>query len=308
MFAALRSEGRWRQPPTPVVAPVKTRLFFTPISRTKQIMKSTKCVECGFVGWSDVEHCKACGAQLGQRSHNLPSPTPVYNYNQSDQEEGPKKGLAIAALVLGIISFFTIGILGVGAIIGIVLACIAMSRVKRDPWQYGGRGMAIAALVLNIVSLVSFVPMGVIAAIAIPNLLASRRAANEGSAMASLRTLHSAEATYQSTRGNGKFGTLSELAAEGLIDSKLATGTKNGYKFTVELTADELNYPGFSVVGVPMTYRSTGVRSFYIDETGVIRAGDNSGGPSTKMDLPLDNGSDFYDRTRQTNYRTQPVY
>jgi type IV pilus assembly protein PilA len=271
-------------------------------------MKSTKCVECGFVGWSDVEHCKACGAQLGQRSHNLPSPTPVYDYNESDQEEGPKKGLAIAALVLGIISFFTIGILGVGAITGIVLACIAMSRVKRDPWQYGGRGMAIAALVLNIVSLVSFVPMGIIAAIAIPNLLASRRAANEGSAMASLRTLHSAEATYQSTRGNGKFGTLSELAAEGLIDSKLATGTKNGYNFTVELTTNELNYPGFSIVGVPMTYRSTGVRSFYIDETGVIRAGDNSGGPSTKMDQPLGNDFDYYDRRQRTDYRTQPVY
>src|SRR5215212_7866955 len=127
MLAALPSEGRWRQPPTPVVAPVKPTSFH-PNLEDQTIMKSTKCVECGFVGWSDVEHCKACGAPLGQRSHNLPSPTPVYNYNQSDQEEGPKKGLAIAALVLGIISFFTIGILGVGAIIGIVLACMAMSK------------------------------------------------------------------------------------------------------------------------------------------------------------------------------------
>ena len=272
-------------------------------------MKSTKCVECGFVGWSDVEHCKACGAQLGQRSHNLPSPTPVYNsnYDQSNQEEGPKKGLAIAALVLGIISFLTLGILGVGAIVGIVLACLAMSRIKRDPWQYGGRGMAIAALVLNIVSLVSFVPMGIIAAIAIPNLLASYRAANEGSAQASLRTLHSAEATYQATRGEGQFGTLSQLAAEGLIDAKLATGTKNGYNFTIELTTNEMNYPGFSVVGVPLTYRKTGIRSFFIDETGVIRAGDNAGGPSTKMDLPVDD-SGYYDRGRRVDYRAQPVY
>ena len=56
-------------------------------------MKSTKCVECGFVGWSDVEHCKACGAPLGQRSHDLPSPTPVYNssYDEPDHEEGPRK-------------------------------------------------------------------------------------------------------------------------------------------------------------------------------------------------------------------------
>jgi len=272
-------------------------------------MKSTKCVECGFVGWSD-ENCKACGAPLGQRSHDLPSPTPVYD--EPFEDEGPKKGLAIAALVLGIIGFFTAGVLFVGAITGIVMACVAMSRAKRDPWQYGGHGMAVAALVLNIVALVSFVPMGMVAAIAIPNLLASRRAANEGAAQSSLRTLHAAEATYQATKGAGNFGSLSELAAEGLIDSRLATGTKSGYKFTVELTTNETNYPGFTVVGVPMTYggvEGSGVRSFYIDETGVIRGGDKFGRAATKEDLPLNNSdSDFYDRRRRTDYRTQPVY
>jgi len=271
-------------------------------------MKSTKCVACGFVSWSDVEHCKACGSPLGQRSHNLPSPAPVYSSNYSDQPEGQKKGLAIFALVLGILSFFTLGILGVGAVTGIIVACIAMNRAKSDPWQYGGRSMAIAALVLNIVSLVSVVPMGLIAAIAIPNLLASRRAANEASALSSLRTISSAEMVYQSTVGEGKYGTLKELAAQGLLDSKLATGTKNGYTFTVELTTSELNYPGFSVVGVPMTYRSTGTRSFYIDETAVIRAGDNSGGPSTKMDQPLEMDTGFSDRGRPVDYRAQPVY
>ena len=276
-------------------------------------MKSTKCVECGFVGWSDVENCKACGAPLGQRSHDLPSPTPVYDssYNEPNGEEGPKRGLAIAALVLGIIGFFTIGLLGIGAIVGIVLATMALSRIKQDPWQYGGRGMAIGALVLNIVSLVSLVPTGIIASIAIPNLLASRKAANEASAMSSLRTLHAAEATYQSTAGNGKFGTLNELAAMNLIDSKLAAGKKNGYNFTVEVTISETDLPGFSVVGVPMTYGTTGSgnRSFYLDETGVIRAADNSGAPATKDDLPVNNSdSDFYDRPRRTDYRSQPVY
>lgn len=275
-------------------------------------MKSTKCVECGFVGWNS-ENCKACGAPLGQRSHDLPTPTPVYNsgysnYDRAEQPEGEKKGLAIAALVLGIIGLFTLGIAVVGALTGIILASIAMSRAKRDPWQYGGRGMAIAALVINIVSLVSFVPVGMVAAIAIPNLLASYRAANEGSAQSSLRTLHSAEATYQATRGQGKYGTLNELAAEGLIDAKLATGMKNGYVFTVEVTTTELDDPGFKVVGVPETYRKTGVRSFYIDETGVIRAGDNHGAPSTKDDQPVDYDSDLYDRRQRTNYRTQPVY
>jgi type IV pilus assembly protein PilA len=274
-------------------------------------MKSTKCVECGFVGWSD-EHCKACGALLGQRSHDLPSPTPVYNssYNEPEQDEGPRKGLAIGALVLGIIGFFTVGVIGVGAVVGIVLATMAMSRIKQDPWEYGGRGMAIAGLVLNIVNLVSVVPTVMILAIAIPNVFASRKAANEASAMSSMRTLHAAEATFQSTTGAGRFGTLNELAAVNLIDSRLAAGQKNGYKFTVELTND-MNYPGFSVVARPMTYGATGSgnRSFYIDETGVIRAGDNSGGVATKEDLPVNTSdSDFYDRRRRTDYRTQPVY
>jgi type II secretory pathway pseudopilin PulG len=271
-------------------------------------MKSTKCVECGFVGWSDVENCKACGAPLGQQSYTLPSPTSVPNYDQSARAEGQKKGLATAALILGIIGFFTLGVLGVGAIAGIILASMAMSRIKRDPWQYGGRGMAIAALVLNIVTLVSFVPMGFVAAIAVPNLLAARRAANEGSAMSSLRTLASAEMTYQATTGAGKYGTLSELAAMNLIDSNLATGTKNGYKFTVELTTSDPDYPGFEVNGVPMTYGSTGIRSFYVDETGVIRGADNSGKPSTKLDRPVNTESDFYDRSRRVDYRGQPVY
>jgi type IV pilus assembly protein PilA len=51
--------------------------------------------------------------------------------------------------------------------------------------------------------LIVVVIIGIIAAIAIPNLLASRRAANEASAISALRTLTSAQATYQATVGGG---------------------------------------------------------------------------------------------------------
>ena len=61
--------------------------------------------------------------------------------------------------------------------------------------------------------------IGIIAAIAIPNLLASRRAANEGSAQSSLRTIHSSQAVYQSTAGDGEFGNLTDLGNQNLIDS-----------------------------------------------------------------------------------------
>jgi type IV pilus assembly protein PilA len=54
--------------------------------------------------------------------------------------------------------------------------------------------------------------IGIIAAIAIPNLLASRRAANEGSATSTVRMMGSAEATYQSTTGAGSYGGLADHA------------------------------------------------------------------------------------------------
>ena len=85
-------------------------------------MKSKKCVSCGFVGWSDVEICKACGASL--------------NTYHGDQPEGQEKGLAIFGLVLGIIGFFTLGIVFVGAIAGTIVSAKAMGRVKREPWRY----------------------------------------------------------------------------------------------------------------------------------------------------------------------------
>jgi type IV pilus assembly protein PilA len=261
-------------------------------------MKSTKCVECGFVGWSDVENCKSCGAPLSQRSTNSPQETPVYgsNYNSWNQpEESQKKGMAIAALVLGILSFLTFGLIGIGAITGIILAVIAMGKVRREPWKYGGRGMAIAGLVLSITSLVTVVPVGIIAAIAIPNLLASRRAANEGSALYTLRTICSAQLAYQSNFQ--KFGTLEELAANDLIDSKLTSGTKNGYKFTVVLNDPE----GFEVVGVPVSYGQSGIRSFYVDETFVVRGSDNNGGPSSKLDEPLDDPRRLREQERLTS-------
>ena len=73
--------------------------------------------------------------------------------------------------------------------------------------------------------------IGIIAAIAIPNLIASRRAANEASATASIRTLTGAEATYASTVGNGAYGNLGALQGQGLIDEVLGGATKSGYNF-----------------------------------------------------------------------------
>ena len=79
--------------------------------------------------------------------------------------------------------------------------------------------------------------IGIIAAIAIPNLLASRRAANEGSAQSSLRTIHSCQIAYQAATGLGNFGTLADLRGDFLTDEVLGSGSKSGYNFVVTPTA-----------------------------------------------------------------------
>ena len=251
-------------------------------------MKSIKCTECGFVGWSDADTCKGCGAPIVQRTSNFqPRPVPTSYKSWDETEAGQKKGLAVFALVLGIVSFLTFGLLGIGAFTGIIVASVAMGRVKHEPWQFGRRGMDVAGLVLSITSMVSAVPVGIVAAIAIPNLFAARMAANEASSVYLLRKISAAEGIYYAN--SGKYGTLEELDSQHLIDPDLGSGTKNGYKFTVELVHESATAPaGFEAKSVPVTYKSSGRRSFYVDETSVVRAGDNSGGPSSKLDEPLE--------------------
>jgi type IV pilus assembly protein PilA len=120
--------------------------------------------------------------------------------------------------------------------------------------------------------------IGIIAAIAIPNLLASRRAANEGSAQSSLRTIHSSEATYQATNGNGAFGTLANLGSVSLVDPVLATGIKSGYNFTIP--AADMVTPStgvqaqFMAQSDPQTdsgVSQSGTRQFCVAEDGVMR-------------------------------------
>jgi type IV pilus assembly protein PilA len=117
--------------------------------------------------------------------------------------------------------------------------------------------------------------IGIIAAIAIPNLLASRRAANEGSAQSSLRTIHSSEATYQATSGNGNFGSMAELLTAQLVDAVLGGNQKSGYTFVV--TETDMN-PGVTLATFKATCIPTvasgvsqsGTRKFGVRDDGVM--------------------------------------
>jgi type IV pilus assembly protein PilA len=121
--------------------------------------------------------------------------------------------------------------------------------------------------------------IGIIAAIAIPNLLASRRAANEGSAQQSMRTISSAEATYQATAGNGSYGTIGMLGSQSLVDSVLAGAAKSGYNFTLGgsqvLAGPPAQFFGYALPHTASGVGQTGTRRFAIAEDGVLR-GDTS--------------------------------
>jgi type IV pilus assembly protein PilA len=115
--------------------------------------------------------------------------------------------------------------------------------------------------------------IGILAAIAIPNLLASRRSANEGSALSSVRTIHTCQATYRATSTAGTYGTLTDLRDGHLTDTVLASGEKSGYYFVTTPLPGVV--PQFYTTAVPIYTSSpvrTGTRRFAGTESGVIRS------------------------------------
>jgi type IV pilus assembly protein PilA len=129
----------------------------------------------------------------------------------------------------------------------------------------------------------------IIAAIAIPNLLRSKMAANEASCVGSLRTLNTAAVAYSTTYGTypptmaalGPSSSPSSTAAD-LIDSVLASQNKSGYTFTFSVGSGNLSY---SIAAAPSTPGVTGQRYFYTDQSGVIRA--NTSGTADSSSTPI---------------------
>ena len=130
----------------------------------------------------------------------------------------------------------------------------------------------------------------IIAAIAIPNLLRSRIAANEASAAGSIRTIVTAETAYFSTYGVG-YGALASLGGVAvpcvaaaanacLIDAVLGAGTKSGYV----ISTPQANLTAFAAAAVPQTAQVSGVSVFCSDESGVVRK-DPAGGAAPATDV-----------------------
>ena len=102
---------------------------------------------------------------------------------------------------------------------------------------------------------------------------------NESITRNAMRAIASAEASYQATTGDGKYGTLDELVKTGLISKELL----QNYGYKIDLIVSNTR---FEATAVPVEYGKTGKLSFFIDETSVLRAGDHAGSPASVADKP----------------------
>jgi len=164
--------------------------------------------------------------------------------------------------------------------------------MKKHKKQNKKRGFSLIELLIVVAIIL------IIAAIAIPNLLRSRIAANEASAVGSLRTLNTAEITYNTTYPTTGFAcSLGSLAppsgsasptssAAGLIDATLASGSKSGYTFAVGNCSGtpSVNY---NTTAAPVSPGTTGQRYFCSDSSGVIKFDTGSTSSCTSGNQPI---------------------
>jgi type IV pilus assembly protein PilA len=166
-------------------------------------------------------------------------------------------------------------------------------RALRFASAQGARGFSLIELLIVVAIIL------IVAAIAIPNFMRSRMSANETAAVAACKKILTAQVAYSTTFGGGFSERLEQLGPPpagspvspdraGLLDEILVSGTKHGYIFTY--TSYDNNGDGqfeaFDLLAVPTAYNVTGVRSFFINNSGVVRAtGENR--PATENDPPI---------------------
>ena len=245
------------------------------------------CSRCGQTMPDGATLCASCGQQIGLASAPLTGLSPIHPQAAGIPGfQAPQKtsGLAIASLIFGILFiFFPL------SIPAIVFGHIALSQIKKSSGRLGGRGLAIAGLVLGYLGIAMIPLILIIAAIAIPNLLRARIAANEGSAAATVRSINTAQVSYQASYPAA--GYARDLASLGgaepctssqstacLLENRIAVAGASpglhGYTFGVVASADGTQYV---VSAVPNARNQTGIRSFCSTEDGVVRVDSNGG-------------------------------
>lgn len=137
--------------------------------------------------------------------------------------------------------------------------------------------------------------IGILAAAAIPNLLRARITANESGAVGGCKTICAAQHDYNTQASPHTYTGLLQCLGSGngaghtsFIDPSLAAGIKSGYHFSLVAAApsNENSIWSWSLSATPLVYGSSGIRSFYVDASGVIRGSDINGAPATEA-LPF---------------------
>jgi type II secretory pathway pseudopilin PulG len=175
----------------------------------------------------------------------------------------PRRGLAIASLIIGIVSLPTFGLLMVGAIVGLVLGIVAVVKAGNQPLVYGGKGLAVGGIVTSAASLLLIPVIGIVAAIAVPGMTRAVRDGREQAAIQALQAIHRSQAAFNAR--SGRYGTLRELADSGLLDARYATVPVNGYLYYDSAPSAEAY-----CVRAERERSASGSRDFSINEAGVI--------------------------------------
>lgn len=131
--------------------------------------------------------------------------------------------------------------------------------------------------------------LGILAALSVPNLMRSRMTANEIAAVGGLKTIATGQTDYNNNSTPHSYsrvlvdlGTGAGAGNVRFIDMSLANGFKMGYTYDYQ-PSDAVSHPdgpilwSWSATAWPILYQITGKRSFYVDDTGVIRARDSGG-------------------------------
>jgi hypothetical protein len=175
---------------------------------------------------------------------------------------------------------------------------MSLSEIRKSAGRIGGRGLATTGLVLGYLGLL-IIPVMIVAGMAIYSMSHERVPGNEASAVYTLRSINTAATVYATRFENGFPSSLEALGggAHGdatcnhaaLLDAVVISGRKHGYIFTYTpqyphgATAPVISpkaaakgctaggASGYTVTADPIQRGTTGMRSFFIDQTGVIR-------------------------------------
>jgi type IV pilus assembly protein PilA len=270
------------------------------------------CTTCGQQNPDNNKFCSNCGTAFGaQVGGNMPPP-PIPNMPPPpgaavytpQEPNAPNDGKAVASLILGILSMTLFSFLA--GIPAIILGHMSRSNIRRSLGKLKGEGLALAGLIMGYISLLITIPVIlIIAAIAIPNLLRARMAANEASAIGSLRIIATSNVEYAQKYG----GFAPSLAAMGgshcehrtttkeeacLLPAQVASGVKSGYRLTY--TPEDTDGDGIAdkyfVLAEPVSKGASGRSTYCVDESAVIHK--EADGSRCTLESPVLEGDRSY--------------